>query len=49
MNDNGIEATITPGKKGQFDVVTDGSLLFSKDHEYRFPDDGEVLRLLSAG
>jgi hypothetical protein len=37
---------VTPGKKGQFDVVAAGDLVFSKDHEYRFPDDGEVLRLL---
>jgi hypothetical protein len=28
-------------------VVSDGTLVFSKDHEYRFPDDGEILRLLS--
>jgi len=37
-----------PGSTGQFDVVVDGSLLFSKQSEGRFPEDGEVLTLLNS-
>jgi len=28
--------------------VADGTLVFSKDREHRFPDDGEIQALLSA-
>ncbi len=42
----GFEATITPGGGGQFDVLDDGSLVFSKKVTGRFPEDGEVLALL---
>lgn len=34
------------GAKGQFDVVADGKLLFSKQAEGRFPDLDEVLASL---
>ncbi len=34
------------GGNGQFDVVRDGELVFSKHKEHRFPDPGEVLSLL---
>jgi selT/selW/selH-like putative selenoprotein len=37
----------TPGGRGQFDVVVDGEVVFSKQAKGRFPDDGEVLRLLA--
>lgn len=37
---------MTPGSKSQFDVVLDGSLLFSKQAKGRFPEDGEILALL---
>lgn len=43
---NGFEATITPGAGGQFDVLSGGSLVFSKKTLGRFPEDGEVLSLL---
>jgi len=33
---------LTPGKTGQFDVVADGKLIFSKTAAGRFPLDGEV-------
>ena len=36
----------TSGSKGQFDIVRDGELVFSKHKEHRFPDPGEVLSLL---
>jgi selenoprotein W-related protein len=42
----GHAATATPGGKGQFDVVADGELVFSKHELGRFPEDGEILRLL---
>jgi hypothetical protein len=38
---------IREGAKSQFDVFADGELVFSKQREHRFPEDGEVLRLVS--
>jgi hypothetical protein len=34
------------GKPGQFDVVADGKLVFSKGSERRFPDPDEVVASL---
>ena len=48
LQDRGVEASATPGGKGQFDVVRDGELVFSKHAVGRFPGDGEVERLVSA-
>jgi selT/selW/selH-like putative selenoprotein len=42
----GHGAVATPGGKGQFDVVADGELVFSKHELGRFPEEGEILRLL---
>ena len=39
-------AKATPGAKSQFDVLVDGDLVFSKQAEGRFPEDGEIVRLL---
>jgi predicted Rdx family selenoprotein len=36
------EAEIEPGGKGQFDVLRDGHLLFSKQREGRFPEASEI-------
>lgn len=33
---------------GQFDVLRDGDLVFSKQQVHRFPEPGEVLALLRA-
>jgi selT/selW/selH-like putative selenoprotein len=44
----GIDATARPGERGQFDVLADGRLVYSKSETGRFPDDGEVRRLLEA-
>jgi predicted Rdx family selenoprotein len=33
---------LTPGKSGQFDVIVDGKVIFSKSAVGRFPLDGEV-------
>jgi predicted Rdx family selenoprotein len=40
------EAEIEAGGKGQFDVVADGEVLFSKQAEGRFPQPDEVRSLL---
>jgi len=34
--------------KSQYDVIADGELVFSKQSEGRWPDDGEVHSLLSS-
>jgi predicted Rdx family selenoprotein len=47
LNDAGHEATIEEGGKGQYDVLSDGALIFSKKQEGRFPDGAEVLELLA--
>jgi hypothetical protein len=44
----GYEATAREGAKSQYDVVADGETIFSKQEIGRFPDDGEVLELLSS-
>ena len=49
LNANGIAATIVEGAKSQYDVLSDGALVFSKQSEGRFPEDDEVLSLLSSG
>jgi predicted Rdx family selenoprotein len=46
LNANGIQAEALPGGKGQFDVIRDGGLVFSKHEAGRFPDDGEILSAL---
>ena len=38
----GEKAEIKAGKTGQFDVIVDGQLLFSKAKVGRFPVEGEV-------
>jgi predicted Rdx family selenoprotein len=45
---DGLEAEPIPGGKGQFDVIDDGTLVFSKHELGRFPEDGEVKTLLAA-
>jgi predicted Rdx family selenoprotein len=42
-----VDASIREGAKSQFDVFADGELVYSKQAEGRWPDDGEVRRLLS--
>jgi selT/selW/selH-like putative selenoprotein len=48
LKDNGIEASATSGRNGQFDVLRDGDPVFSKHKEHRFPEPGEVLSLLQS-
>ena len=46
LSERGVEAKATPGGKGQFDVVTDGALVFSKHSVGRFPGEDEIARLV---
>ena len=43
----GIAATATPGHGGQFDVLRDGDLVFSKEREHRFPEEAEIVAALT--
>jgi len=46
LNAAGFEAEALPGSRGQYDVIADGRLVFSKADSGRFPEPGEVLALL---
>ena len=46
LSEAGHEAQAVEGEKSQYDVVADGSLVFSKQREGRFPEDDEVVVLL---
>jgi hypothetical protein len=46
LNDAGHEASIEEGVKGQYDLLADGEVVFSKEHEGRFPDATEIRALL---
>jgi hypothetical protein len=48
LREHGFDASAREGAKSQYDVVADGETIFSKEYEHRFPDDGEVLALLSS-
>ena len=48
LKGRGVEATATPGGKGQFDVVRDGEVVFSKHSEHRFPGEAEIASLVGA-
>ena len=48
LKDAGHDAAMTPGGKGQFDVIAEGALVFSKHETGRFPEEDEVLGLLVA-
>jgi selT/selW/selH-like putative selenoprotein len=41
-----VSTSIEPGSTGQFDVIADGRLIFSKHKAGRFPEDEEVLGAL---
>ena len=46
LNERGIPAAIVSGAKSQYDVIDDGTLVFSKQREGRFPEDDEILAAL---
>jgi predicted Rdx family selenoprotein len=39
----GVDAVLTPGGGGIFDVVVDGDLAFSKFESYSFPDEDALV------
>ena len=43
----GHDAAAIEGDKSQYDVVADGTIVFSKQRERRFPEDDEVLALVA--
>ncbi len=44
----GLEATLVKGSGGQFEVVLDGTLIFSKKQLGRFPEVREILEKIPA-
>lgn len=48
LQGKGVVASAIPGGKGQFDVVRDGELVFSKHDVGRFPDEAEIASLVTA-
>lgn len=44
----GVDALLERGGGGQFDVLVDGQILFSKHKEGRFPDEAEILARLAS-
>ena len=46
LSRSGVPASIVEGAKSQFDILSDGELVFSKQRAGRFPEEDEVLRLL---
>jgi predicted Rdx family selenoprotein len=46
---NGIRASAIPGGRGQFDVMRDSAVIFSKRDAGRFPEHDEILRSLAEG
>ena len=44
----GVDATAIAGASGQFDVLRDGELVFSKHSVGRFPDEAEIASLVGA-
>ena len=45
----GLEAAALVGEKSQYDVVADGTVVFSKQRQGRFPEDEEILALIAPG
>lgn len=45
----GLDATLIKGSGGVLDVVLDGQLIFSKKQLGRFPEPGEIEKLIPAG
>jgi selenoprotein W-related protein len=43
-----VDATLTKGSGGVFDVVVDGKLVYSKKETGRFPAPGEVPKLIES-
>ena len=48
LKGTGVDATAIPGGRGQFDVLRDGALVFSKHSVGRFPGEAEIASLVGA-
>jgi hypothetical protein len=46
LRERGLDAEAIPGGKGQFDVISNDELVFSKHSIGRFPGEGEIERLV---
>jgi len=46
--ESGVTTRLVAGSGGVFDVTVGGKLVFSKHQTGRFPEPGEVLRLIRA-
>ena len=46
LTESGVPATVAEGAKSQFDVLSDGKLVFSKQEQGRFPEEDEILALV---
>ena len=47
LNSNGITASVVEGAKSQYDVFSDGELVFSKQQRGRFPEHAEIVATLA--
>jgi hypothetical protein len=47
LSAQGHDAAPVEGRRSQFDVVADGSVVFSKEREHRFPELDEILGALA--
>jgi len=45
----GAETELVAGDGGVFDVAVDGKKVFSRTEMRRFPEDGEVVKLIRQG
>ncbi|MBA2332960.1 MAG: hypothetical protein H0V94_09250 [Actinobacteria bacterium] len=43
---NGLDASIIEGEHSQFDVVSNGALVYSKQETGRFPEHAEIVAAL---
>jgi hypothetical protein len=48
LQGKGVDAKAMPGGKGQFDVIRDGELVYSKHETGRFPGEAEIASLVGA-
>jgi selenoprotein W-related protein len=44
----GMDSELVASGGGVFEISVDGKLVFSKQSQGRFPDDGEVVKLLKS-
>ena len=43
---NDVEVELIPGSGGVYEITRDGRTIFSKKQLNRFPEEGEILRLV---